>query len=105
MKRFIKVTMWLLVNALFFVALWFALIENSVNAGNVLKFVIIVELVASVMCCTQVAKEKRAVLYPMNATLDIVMALCLAYYGWFWYGGFKLVSMILSEVRYLERKG
>ena len=102
MSRFLKIVFWLTVNSLFCYALWSALIDGSVNGGNILKFVIVVELVTSVMCCWQSVKGKRAIPYPVNAVLDILMALCLAYYGWFWYGGFKLVSATLSEVRHLN---
>ena len=94
-KRVIK---WVILNTAVLVIMWYALVENSLGAGNVLKFITILNFILSsfALANTSIRNQLNAkgpsVPQSFNLVYGVGTAIFFAYYGWFWYASIDIIT-------------
>ena len=95
-----RLAIWFLYNGGMCYLAYLALFLRQQGPANVLKFLIIFNLIVSVLAALSEEIRKKmqndgpSVHPKINLTYEFAFTGVLVYFGWFWYGGFSLFSAL-----------
>ena len=102
-KKIQSVVTWTIFTGIYYFIGYTALVQESVNAQNLLKFLIVLGFILiSIVAFSKEAKKnfnnkrnETVIPYKISLMSGILCSCILAYFGWFWFAGIEFISALL----------